>query len=383
MASSSSFEVNQELAKYLFSEGSTLVMLNVPKGTDIGIDIKSWNIGENFRGIKMIPPGFHYIHYSAVDKFEEKSSRIGFIRWFKKAEFIVKRWDIREETLSSEPVSDEAIQGLKDNLLDLDRYLGPYPYDIWKQWQELTNRIDSDIVDRCTPSCGYISSVLELENVDDKSRIRGVDESRKRKRGLCLSVEQKEEELLPQLKPKQGTDLKLTKLPNLQYPEGSTPAEITKHLMDSSYTLDLLLSKLKNPIEVIGELQLAFVCFLVGQSLDAFEHWKLLVSLICRADCAISVRRQIYTEFLRTLEVQLIWIPEEVLYDIVASNNFVYHNLRLLFSNIEANTDVDVRLKSEAVRMRDRISSKFTWDFSNLQEEGEEDCPVIVNLDGE
>ncbi|XP_051156786.1 protein AAR2 homolog [Leptopilina boulardi] len=381
MASTSTLEIDQEIAKRLLTEGSTVVMLNVPKGTDFGIDIKSWNTGENFRGIKMIPPGFHYVHYSAVDKFGEISPRIGFIRWFKKAEFIVKRWDTKEETLSSEPVPEETIQSLKDNLLDLDRYLGPYPYDTWKQWQELTNRIDSDIVDRCAPACGFIHSALELENFDDKSRPRGLENSRKRKRGVCLSVEQKEEELLPQLKPKPGTELRLTELPDAQYPEGSTPAEITKHSMDSTYTLDLFLSKLKQPIEVIGEVQLAFVCFLVGQSLDAFEHWKLLVSLICRADCAISIRRQIYTEFLRTLEVQLALIPEEVLYDIVASNNFVYHNLRILFANIEANGDVDARLKSEASRMRERISNKFMWDFSNLQEENEDDAPVVVDMD--
>ena len=130
-------------------------------------------------------------------------------------------------------------------------------------------------------------------------------------------------------------------------------------------------------------MQLAFVCFLVGKSLDAFEHWKLLLSLICRADSAISLRRLIYIEFLRTLEAQLAYIPEEVLYDIVASNNFVYYNLRRLFANIEANSEVDARLKSQAVRMRDRIASKFMWDFSDLQKEEEEEAPVIVCLDAE
>ena len=137
------------------------------------------------------------------------------------------------------------------------------------------------------------------------------------------------------------------------------------------------------PIEIIGELQLAYVCFLAGQSLDAFEHWKLLVSLICRADSAISKRRMIYIEFLRTLEAQLALIPEEVLYDIVASNNFVYHNLRRLFANIESNREVDARLKSEAVRMKDRISTKFMWDFSNLQEEEDDEAPVVVPLEAE
>ena len=63
---SQSIEMNQELAKHLLVEGGTLVLLDVPAGTDIGIDIKSWNSAENFKGIKMIPPGFHFIHYRLV-----------------------------------------------------------------------------------------------------------------------------------------------------------------------------------------------------------------------------------------------------------------------------------------------------------------------------
>ena len=87
---------------------------------------------------------------------------------------------------------------------------------------------------------------MELEGCDDKSRPRGAETNRKRKRGAGLSDEQKEKELLPDLKPKAGTQLRLTELPDLHYPEGSTPAEITKHSLDSTYTLDVLLSKL-NP----------------------------------------------------------------------------------------------------------------------------------------
>lgn len=58
-----SVEMDQELAKRLLVEGATLVLLDVPQGTDFGVDMKSWNTGEKFKGVKMIPPGFHYIHY--------------------------------------------------------------------------------------------------------------------------------------------------------------------------------------------------------------------------------------------------------------------------------------------------------------------------------
>lgn len=60
---STSIEIDQDLAKRMLIEGGTLVFLGVPQGTEFGIDLKSWNTDENFRGMKMIPPGLHYVFY--------------------------------------------------------------------------------------------------------------------------------------------------------------------------------------------------------------------------------------------------------------------------------------------------------------------------------
>jgi len=56
-------EMDQELAKRLLVEGAILVVLDVPFGTSFGIDMKSWETGNKFRGVKMIPPGLHFVHY--------------------------------------------------------------------------------------------------------------------------------------------------------------------------------------------------------------------------------------------------------------------------------------------------------------------------------
>lgn len=56
-------EIDQDIAQVLLTQGATLVLLDVPAGTDVGIDTKSWTTGDNFRGIKMIPPGIHFVHY--------------------------------------------------------------------------------------------------------------------------------------------------------------------------------------------------------------------------------------------------------------------------------------------------------------------------------
>ncbi len=49
---------------------------------------------------------------------------------------------------------------------------------------------------------------------------------------------------------------------------------------------------------LLGELQLAFVCFLVCNVYDAFEHWKLLVDLLCSCDAALASHSALYLEFL-------------------------------------------------------------------------------------
>jgi A1 cistron-splicing factor AAR2 len=134
------------------------------------------------------------------------------------------------------------------------------------------------------------------------------------------------------------------------------------------------------PVDIVGELQFAFVCFLVGQSLEAFEHWKQLVRLLCSCDDAVCRRREVYDEFLSALEAQLVEIPEDFLVDIVTSNNFVYHSLHSLFRTLQLNETVDDRLKSKAKRFQESLTVKFMWDFTRLDKEVGDEAPVVVNI---
>ena len=65
----------------------------------------------------------------------------------------------------------------------------------------------------------------------------------KQRRSRPLTVEEKEEDLLPHLKPTPGTDLRFTQFPERNFPEGSTPAEITHHSLDSTYVLETMVAK--------------------------------------------------------------------------------------------------------------------------------------------
>lgn len=55
--------MDNETAQKMFEAGALMILLDVPKGTEIGIDMHSWQTDVKFKGIKMIPPGLHFIYF--------------------------------------------------------------------------------------------------------------------------------------------------------------------------------------------------------------------------------------------------------------------------------------------------------------------------------
>ncbi|KAG8221905.1 hypothetical protein J437_LFUL006724 [Ladona fulva] len=393
----SKMEISQEVAKQMLMEGGILVILDMPVGTEFGIDVKSWNTGEKFKGVKMIPPGLHYIFYSPVNEYGDSAPRSGFFHSFSKSEFLVRRWDRKSESLSSEVIKAEEVSRLKSNILNLDKFLGPYPLDVWKTWKSLTNKISEELVKKLSPQSGEVRSALELVPCD-KENAKSSEESKTPSRRLSgrkykrlSTLGDKEEALLPQMKPVAGTELRFTPIPEQHFPEGASPSEITRHSLDSSYVLETILSSCERPSDLIGEMQFAFVCFLVGHSLEAFEHWMELVGVACRADSALLKHASFFTELMSTLEVQLVSscgddsVAGDLLADVVTGQNAIYSALRALFQNIREGDDVDARLQARALHLKEQLVSRMGWDFG--PDEAEEDeveageyAPVVVEL---
>lgn len=58
--------MDAEDALKLVKQGASLLLLAVPPGTSFGIDQQMFVVGPNFKGVKMMPPGPHFIYYSAA-----------------------------------------------------------------------------------------------------------------------------------------------------------------------------------------------------------------------------------------------------------------------------------------------------------------------------
>ncbi|XP_059490415.1 protein AAR2 homolog [Neocloeon triangulifer] len=365
-------EMDQELAKRMLIEGGTLAFLDVPEGTEFGMDMKTWVVDYNFKGMKMIPPGVHYISYSARNKHGDVSPRVGFFHNFKKSEILVRKWDTKEEDISLENATEEDISRIRSNLLHLDKYLAPYPFETYRDWIKLSDGISDEVLARLSPEKGLVRSALELESIPESSQ--------KRRRTL-----DKEEALLPQLTPKAGTALRVTEVPEFKWPEGASAAEITKHSLDSSFALEKIISSHKNPLDYVGEMQICYICFLVGHSLEAFEQWKALLLLLCSSEDALSRQRAVFSRFLTVMSTHLDQIPEDFMVDVVAGQNAVYQAMKQLFQNLkESGETVDTRLKSQAERLKQQLESKFGWGFGrDAEDDDDEDAPVVVDLEEE
>ncbi|CAH1105542.1 unnamed protein product [Psylliodes chrysocephalus] len=373
--------MDQQTAKRLLVEGAFFILLDVPKGTEFGIDLKSWNTGEKFRGVKMIPPGIHYIFFNAVSDTGDMAPRIGFFKNFRKSEVFVKKWDKENECISSDEVPESEVVQLKENILLLDGFLGPYPFDILDKWKSLCSCITNTLVEKISPASGYVRAALELQSCSDADRPRGKrksinenDEVLPKSPRLSQNTEHV---FLPNLKAKEGTELRTTLFPDKNYPENSTPAEITKHSLDSSYVLEEMVTKYTISTEILGEMQICYICFLVGHSLEAFDHWKKIFNLFCSCQTGIKKHKHLYDIFISVIEIQIQEIPEEFIADIVTNSNFVYVKLRELFRAIK-DSEVDGILKTKVQRFTHKLTSLYQWDFNHLDSEDEDEAPIIV-----
>lgn len=114
--------------------------------------------------------------------------------------------------------------------------------------------IIDELVKELSPKSDCIRSALVLTSCSDADRPRGTDvnapstsktEIKINKRKRRSHNTDDEDYLLPDLKPVEGTELRFTKFPDSNYPEDATPAEITKHSLDSTYVLDTMLKRHK------------------------------------------------------------------------------------------------------------------------------------------
>lgn len=438
-----------ELLGKLHTEcGAVMCLGTFPKGSEFGIDCMSWTVGPKFAGVKLIPPGVHYIHWSTAatseigdnDKEphrrddEERTGglegtgdagesyenpfvnrslapRCGKFLHIARNSVIVLRWDNQIEEFLPINEDEAARYAIGVRNLEFDDKLGPYPLDSYEQWLRLSSNITSKTTERLAPVGSGTISMAKLSSSSTQDSKDYSVESHPSKEFYCP---------LPGRRPKDRSGVTFS------------AANITKYAFDRSQALMEVLmglstrlserqlyldghlrnssedgSKMPKEVceaELIGELQFAFVTFLVGQSADGFEHWKGLVDLICRSEDAIlgnpvdvgtinktisknraasdrgiSTREEgedlpspwFFETFINVLRLQLFEVPEDFFVDIISNGNFMHHALRSLMGILDINGETNsvpndtksslVRVVSAGLKLRKFVEKRFMW----------------------
>ena len=146
-----------EQANELAKQGATLLLLGVPAGTTIGIDFTSYTAGEKFGGLKMIPPGLHFLSHCAAAASDRAAAPIKAGFWFSASigSTLVRQWDAEAEDFAAEGAIDaEQLEryalGVRNH--EFDAVTGPYPYDSHGDWRALTEHLTIHALRRHQPN---------------------------------------------------------------------------------------------------------------------------------------------------------------------------------------------------------------------------------------
>ncbi|RWW87156.1 hypothetical protein BHE74_00004037, partial [Ensete ventricosum] len=197
--------------------------------------------------------------------------------------------------------------------LEFDPHLGPYALDRHGEWKQLSNYITQNIIERIVPIGGDITIAYESGLIDK------------------VPITVTERRLLEQLKDSKFSKSEAegshrrgcyyTSIPRAVKHKGISGEELTAMNLDkviilafapSTKLLEAILMKDYGGEEdsLLGELQFAFVAFMMAQSLEAFLQWKSLTSLLLSCtEAPLRTRTQLFSkhlmQFIRVLYCQL------------------------------------------------------------------------------
>ncbi|NP_001399355.1 cePP protein isoform 2 [Zea mays] len=370
--------MDPEVATELVRKGATLLLLDVPQRTLFGIDTQMFSVGPKFKGMKMVPPGAHFVYYCSPNRHgNEFAPTVGFFLTTHQSEVIVRKWDVQEERLIKLSEEEDIRYSEAVRHFEFDDQLGPYNLDSYGDWKQLSDYLSPNVIERLEPIGGEITIAWESSWMDKAPQ------------------SDMERRLVEQLR--EGKFAK-----NAPVQSGRRGCYYTS-IPASTSLLETILAKNYEGQEdlFLGELQFAFIAFMMGQSLEAFMQWKALVSLLLScSDAPLHTRTNMFIKFIRTLYYQLkhgfqhtqdsksgdmgnslcldeTWFSRDI---------FLYRLSKDFFTVVFEAPVVDGDLLSWARKLKSLLETTFGWDLEddavNLIDEDDEFAPVVVEMDG-
>ena len=286
--------------------GGTVLIMDVPPGTEFGIDCTLFEVGEKFRGVKMVPPGLHLVLLGAAGNDVTRVAE--FVR-VAPADVHVRRWDPHIETFARgtghDPEQTARLQmGARRH--DFDSATGAYPVQSAEVWHRLTSHVTDRVLARCGVPLGTRVAPGDPDQPLEAC-VRGGPEQKAAARERAAREQRAETTTT--------NDDELPVAPSFgdaasRAPAGASPEEITALGHDPEARLRRAVDASRGATngwrDFLGSNQTAFVLFLLLGSEPALAHWKATTALMCDAavSCAAAFA-PLYEAFTASFAAQL------------------------------------------------------------------------------
>jgi len=282
-----------------------LLLLDLPPAAFCGIDLLSFTTSPRFRGIKVLPVGWHFVFAGITSSF---SIRQGAWLYVKDShdvspQLFVQKWDAGAEELIEE-TDEQAMLTWRANLGSIWRE-GLTPY---RQSAAAATRIENEVILE-KPDWPRMTDCITDTLL---SRIIGAPPTQNHWTLTSASSAPEDSDVIPGLSREESTapseeelsfspvDLKQT------WRQGAIGPERTEAARDRSWALSQLIENhCRSPLEIIGELQFTFLMVLLLNNNSCLLQWRRLISLLLTCKSAVVEQSEFFVRVLTALKLQL------------------------------------------------------------------------------
>lgn len=349
-------------AQRLFRAGALLLLLDVPPSFEVGIDGASWAVGPLFKGLKMVPPGLHFLYYRVLGRDGDAGALSGVFLFLAPGEVRAMRWTAATEEFVALGEEEAHTLAAPHALPDLDRHLGPFPVDgtEWPRFLRWTRHVTPELVARILPNrrAALSSMTGSYHGTMDLGRAAGAPRA-----AADLTVD----------------DLHFTPISQTSLAARPAAADaLTAQILDRTAYLDSLL---QGPLagdarSLLGELELAFVILVLGHNFEGFEQWRAIVCMLCQCPRKVASSPDLFCELIDTLRDQLGECPEDFFDAALVQDNRLVRWLTMLVDDCRSGPDL--RLARKADELASFASDRFGWTLDAHALETGDDAPAIL-----
>ena len=121
--------------------------------------------------------------------------------------------------------------------------------------------------------------------------------------------------------------------------------------LDKTITLTSLITAFpgNNPLHLLGELQFAFVTFVLGENFESFEQWKSLLILLCGCrEAMVTSYRDLYFKLVPVLYAQIEQLPQEFFAE---TENFISRSMTdFIQTSLEPEVSLQIRKRVQRLQ---------------------------------